>query len=171
MSTLWSEIFESRLDFCRRKGRDRHIIHNTHPPLKLDLMGDRLFEMLIPRRPVSHQSKNRESLQAWKNFVGDRGKAAWNQATPYDLPGLQFSLVYFCSDFPADNIVKPIYDALVGIVFADDTLVADIDSHRRFIADGIDIAHLPPLLAKGAALGEECVYVRVSLAKGLGEYL
>jgi crossover junction endodeoxyribonuclease RusA len=171
MSTLCLEIFRATKYISRIKGEDQHIIHNTHPPLKFDLMGDRLFEMLIPRRPVSHQSKNRENLQAWKKFIGDCVKAAWNNATPYNLPGLQFTLVYFCADFPADNIVQPIYEALVGIVFADDTLVADVDSHRRFIADGIDIAHLPPLLAKGAALGEECVYVRVSLAKGLEEYL
>lgn len=132
-----------------------------------------LFEMLIPHRPISHQAKNRENLQAWKDLIYGRARREWQGGAPYQKQGLRFTLVYLCDDSPADidNIIKPIQDALVGVVFADDALVSDVDSHRRFISDGIDIGHLPSLLVQGVLQGEECVYIRVSIAENLEVYL
>lgn len=129
--------------------------------------------MLIPKRPVSHQTKNRQNLQEWKNYIYGRARNEWRGRTPYQDYGLRFTLVYLCNDSPADidNIIKPIQDALVGIVFADDSLISDVDSHKRFISDSIDLTNLPPCLLEGVISGEECVYVRVSLAENLEVYL
>lgn len=136
-------------------------------------MTNHLFEMLIPKRSVSHQTKNRQNLQEWKNYIYGRARNEWSGGTPYPDSGLRFTLVYLCNDSPADidNIIKPIQDALVGLVFADDSLISDVDSHRRFISDSIDITNLPPLLIEGVLLDEECVYIRVSLAENLEVYL
>lgn len=136
-------------------------------------MSNPLFEILIPRRPVSHQAKNRENLQAWKDYIYGRARNEWIGGTPYVKIGLRLTLVYLCDDSPADidNIIKPIQDALVGIVYADDALISDVDSHRRFLSDAIDITNLPPLLIQGVTLGEECIYIRVCLAKNLETYL
>lgn len=81
--------------------------------------------------------------------------------------------LYLCGEAPADidNIVKPIQDSLVGVVYADDSLIADVDSHRRFITDPIDLTNLPTLLIQGADSGEECVYVSVSFSENLEVYL
>ena len=132
-----------------------------------------LFEMLIPRRPVSHQAKNRENLQAWKDYIYGRAKNEWIGGTPYIEGGLRLTIVYLSDDSPADidNIIKPIQDALVGVVYADDALISDVDSHRRFLSDAIDITNLPLLLIKGVASGEECIYIRVCLAESLEAYL
>jgi crossover junction endodeoxyribonuclease RusA len=132
-----------------------------------------LFEILIPKRPVSHQAKNRENLQAWKDYIYGRARNEWSGGTPYTKVGLRLTLVYLCDDSPADidNIIKPIQDALVGVVYADDSLISDVDSHRRFLSDAIDLTNLPPLLIKGIRLGEECIYVRVCLAENLEAYL
>lgn len=132
------------------------------------------FEFLIPKRPVSLQTKNRQNLQAWKAFV--RGEAAklWiNGTPPVSSPALRFTIVYLCDESPADidNIIKPIQDALVGLVFEDDFLVSDVDSHRRFLDEPIDVTNLPPLLQIGVVAGNECVYVRVSDAQDLRSYL
>lgn len=136
-------------------------------------MSDLLFEMLIPRRPVSHQAKNRENLQAWKDYVYGRARIDWIGGTPIATQGLRLMLVYLCNDSPADidNIIKPIQDALVGVVYADDSLISDVDSHRRFLSDAIDVTNLPPLLVEGVTLGEECIYIRVSLADNLEVYI
>ena len=132
-----------------------------------------LFEMLIPRRPVSHQAKNRENLQAWKDYIYGRAKNEWIGGTPHIDGGLRLTIVYLSDDSPADidNIIKPIQDALVGVVYADDALISDVDSHRRFLSDAIDITNLPLLLIKGVASGEECIYIRVCLAESLEAYL
>ncbi len=135
-------------------------------------MKDKLFEMLIPKRPLSLQAKA-QNLQAWKDYVYGRAREEWKHGTPYSKLGIRLTLVYLCGDSPADidNIVKPIQDALVGVVYADDLLIADVDSHRRFITDGIDLINLPRLLIQGAESGEECVYVSVSLSENLEVYL
>ncbi|WP_409567658.1 hypothetical protein [Rugamonas sp. DEMB1] len=98
----------------------------------------------------------------------------WNAADlPVSSPFLRCVIVYLCDSAPADidNIIKPIQDALVGLVFEDDFLVSDVDSHRRFLADPIDVTSLPPLLQAGVAKGEECVYVRICDAQQPEELL
>jgi crossover junction endodeoxyribonuclease RusA len=134
----------------------------------------RPFELLISKRPVSFQTKRRKNLQAWKNFVRAEASKVWNAADlPVSSPFLRCVIVYLCDSAPADidNIIKPIQDALVGLVFEDDFLGSDVDSHRRFLADPIDVASLPPLLQAGVAKGEECVYVRICDAQDLRSYL
>lgn len=132
------------------------------------------FEFIIHKRPVSLQTKNRVNLQAWKAFVRGEASKLWiSGSPPVASPALRFTIVYLCDDSPADidNIIKPIQDALVGLVFEDDFLVSDVDSHRRFLQEPIDVTNLPPLLRSGVAEGNECVYVRVSDAQDLGSYL
>ena len=86
---------------------------------------------------------------------------------------LRFTLVYLSGDSPADidNIIKPMQDALVGMVYEDDASISDVDSHRRLLSEPIDVTDLPSLLRAGVALGSECVYVRVTRASDLKDYL
>ncbi len=122
---------------------------------------------------MSHQTKNREHLQSWKNFIYGRARQAWPNTPLAQHNELRLSLVYLCDDQPVDidNIIKPIQDALVGVVFADDLQVTDVDSHRRFLSDPIDVTFLPKLLQQAVLIGEECVYIRVTLAENLEQYL
>ncbi|MEH2125380.1 RusA family crossover junction endodeoxyribonuclease [Nostoc sp.] len=131
------------------------------------------FEFLIPRRPVSLQTKKKENLQAWKNFVRIEAQKLWKDRSVIKQGDLQLTLVYLCDDFPADtdNIIKPIQDALVGLVFEDDSLVSDVESHRRFMSDPIEIKSLPSLLQRAVITGQECVYVKVSESQPLEKYL
>jgi hypothetical protein len=132
------------------------------------------FEFLVPKRPVSLQAKSRKHLQAWKAFVRGEAEKAWPAAgAPMYAARVRITMVYLCEGRPADvdNIIKPILDALVGLVIKDDLQVADIDSHRRFLAELPDTASLPALLQRGIASGRECVYVRVSAAQDLRSYL
>lgn len=130
------------------------------------------FEFLIPKRPLSLQAKSK-SLQAWKAFV--RGEAAKVWKTPTVENGdLHLMLVYLCDESPpdTDNIVKPIQDALVGLVFTDDSQIADVESHRRRFLDAtFDVARLPSLVLKGILSRQECVYVKVSDSLPLEDYL
>ncbi len=129
------------------------------------------FEFLIPRRRLSLQA-NRQRLQAWKNFVRAQAASLWNRPV-IQTGDLQLTLVYLCDVSPpdTDNIVKPIQDALVGLVFADDALIADVESHRRALTSTFDLTRLPQLVLLGIASGQECVYVQVSSSRPLEEYL
>ena len=72
---------------------------------------------------------------------------------------LRLTLVYLCKDPTPDidNIIKPIQDALKGLVMTDDSQVADVDSHRRFLDATFDLSRLPSLLLFGIAKQMECV--------------
>lgn len=122
---------------------------------------------------MSHQTKNRGNLQAWKSYVERFAQRHWKN--PYIPIGtdLRLTLVYLCDDSPADidNIIKPIQDAMVGIVYEDDVQISDVDSHRRYLTDVIIITDLPKILADAVKVGNEIVYVRVQSADKLGVYL
>lgn len=129
------------------------------------------FEFLVPRRPLSLQAK-RPSLQAWKAYVRDVAAKTWS-GPPIQAGDLHLTLVYFCIESPpdTDNIVKPIQDALVGLVFTDDSQIADVESHRRYLSGTFDLTRLPQLVLTGIAAQSECVYVKLSDSQALEEYL
>lgn len=131
------------------------------------------FEFVIPQRPVSLQTKNRRNLQAWKSFVTAEAAKTWPGGAEPFAGDLRVTLVYLAADDAADvdNIIKPIQDALVGMVYQDDFAVCDVDCHRRFLSEPIDVTNLPSLLQAGVAKADECVYVRVSDASELRDYL
>ncbi len=131
------------------------------------------LEFLIPRRPLSLQTGSRKNLQAWKRFVAGEAEKAWGGQSPVAAVDLHLTLVYLSGTHPADvdNIIKPIQDALVGPILADDRLVVDVESHRRLITGMFEPARLPALLRQGLLAGKECVYVRLRDAQPLEELL
>lgn len=130
------------------------------------------FDFLIRRRPVSMQTRNRANLQAWKDYVRGEAQNAW-PGQSYAGQDIQLTLVYLYESDPVDtdNIIKPIQDALIGLIYDDDLQVTDVDSHRRPLTGTFDITRCPSALIRGIALGQECVYVRVTEAQPLEDYL
>ena len=57
------------------------------------------------------------------------------------------------------------------MVYADDDRVTDVDSHRRYLEDPIDLSRVPPLLYSALLRQVECVYVRVDKAPLLEDLL
>lgn len=129
------------------------------------------FEFLIPRRPVSLQTRQRSKLQNWQAFVRAEASKTW-VGTPY-LGNVHLTLVYLYEADPidTDNIIKPIQDALIGLVYEDDSLVTDVESHRRALSGTFDVALCPLLLLHGIRSHSESVYVRIREAKALESYL
>jgi len=129
------------------------------------------FEFLIPKRPVSLQTRQRSKLQDWQAFVRAEASKTW-VGTPYS-GNVHLTLIYLYDTDPVDtdNIIKPIQDALIGLVYEDDSLVTDVESHRRSLSDSFDVALCPSLLLRGIRSGSECVYVRINSAKALESYL
>lgn len=130
------------------------------------------FDFLIPKRPVSLQTRKTSNLQAWKQYVRAEATKTWTGQI-FTEQNIQLTLVYLHDSNPldTDNIIKPIQDALVGLVYEDDLLITDVDAHRRSLSDTFDLTLYPILLAQGMESSLECVYVRVSASKLLEEYL
>jgi crossover junction endodeoxyribonuclease RusA len=130
------------------------------------------FDFLIPKRPVSLQTRNRANLQAWKRYVQTEAARTWSGQI-YSGQDIHLTLVYLYESDPVDtdNIVKPIQDALVGLIYEDDLLVTDVESHRRPLTGTFDLTRCPNALIQGIALGIECVYVKVCASRLLEDYL
>ena len=131
------------------------------------------FELLIRKRPVSNQTRNKINRREWIRLVNEEAQKVWTGSSPIKDANLQLTLIYLCGDNPpdTDNIIKPIQDALNNLVYEDDRLVSDVESHRRFLSEPIDMTNLPLLLRKGVIIGKECVYVKVSESQPLEKYL
>ena len=129
-------------------------------------------EFLIPRGPVSSQGSPKGKNEL-KTVVRAEAQKAWTGSSPIKDANLQLTLIYLCRDNPpdTDNIIKPFQDALNKLVYEDDRLVSDVESHRRFLSEPIDMTNLPLLLRKGVIIGKECVYVKVSESQPLEKYL
>jgi Holliday junction resolvase RusA-like endonuclease len=129
------------------------------------------IEFVIPKRPVSLQAKAK-SLRKWKSYVSAEAAKVY-AGVPLSSPPLRCTIVYLSGDSPADidNIIKPIQDALINILFEDDFIIYDVDCHRRSLTSPLDIISLPEILQKNAIEGNECVYVRISKSEDLREYL
>lgn len=61
-----------------------------------------------------------------------------------------------------NNFVKPVQDALCGVVYADDVLIRDVAAHLRLFGDFRAVGQLPAKLADAVLDGRECVYVAIS---------
>ncbi len=132
-----------------------------------------ILEFLIPRRPLSLQTRNRNDLQGWKRLVAREAAALWGSRPPIRSGDLRLTIVYLSDEYPpdTDNIIKPIQDALEGIVIVDDILVSDVQSHRRLYWQTFKTRRLPALLRSGLLIGAECVYVRLSYTRPLENLL
>ena len=121
------------------------------------------FEFMIDGPPVSLQTKKRQKLQAWKNRVGSAAQAQWPVGTPPVTHEVSLSITYFYElEAPdVDNIIKPIQDALVGVVYNDDTQVEDTKSRKSKIDGAFRIKGVSPDLAIRLALGKEFLWIRV----------
>lgn len=123
----------------------------------------RPFEFLIRNRPVSQQTRYRERLREWKEFVRAEALRQWpKHRLPVSHP-ICVTLVYLYDEaaLDIDNILKPILDALQGIVFPDDSIVTDAISRRRQLRGPFDLSRVSPLFAEGFSYGGEFVYVHI----------
>ena len=80
------------------------------------------IEFILDGPPVSHQSKNKKALQAWKAQVRALAVSLWIGAPSKGL--LQCTIMNsYAGPAPPlddDNMVKPIRDALNKFVYDDD---------------------------------------------------
>lgn len=92
---------------------------------------------------------------------------------PVGATELEVSLVYLRREGPGDidNIIKPILDGLVGVIYEDDSQIVHVRSSLLDTSSPVDITDLPVLLRAAVADEDDCVYVRVAQAKPLKDYI
>lgn len=123
------------------------------------------LEFVIPQRPVSQQARRQARLRQWRDFVSAHARLALRESRDLATEPVALRLLYLYDEtaLDTDNILKPIQDALIGVVIEDDSVVTDVEIRRRWLRTTFTLnLTMSPVLAAGLALGKECVYVVVS---------
>lgn len=122
------------------------------------------LEFVIPQRPVSQQARRRERVREWKDFVAKHARTAVGPAYELVTGPVTLRLLYLYDEvaLDVDNILKPIHDALIGIVLEDDSVVTDVEIRRRWRGTTFTLNAVSPVLAAGLELGREFVYVALT---------
>lgn len=86
---------------------------------------------------------------------------------------VEIRIVYFHDEAPldVDNMIKPIQDALCGVVYADDSQVADTHGSRRDLNGKYQLRGLTSALAEGFLTGGPFVHIKVTPAPDPSELL
>ncbi|MEB3213062.1 MAG: RusA family crossover junction endodeoxyribonuclease [Leptolyngbyaceae bacterium] len=129
------------------------------------------FEFNVLGKPVSHQTKNKQRLSDWKKIVRAAAAAHWSNNPPLGIPVRVIITHYFdtpdgdeSSVSDSDNIVKPVRDALNGLIYVDDYQITDFVSRRRNLNHSFRVKGMSTVLAEGFCQGEEFLHVKVEEA-------
>lgn len=124
------------------------------------------FEFIVFGPPLSLQTKNRMRLQAWKKTVRQVAARRWRRrkwVKPI-TDDVEVRICYYYDREPpdVDNIIKPIVDALAGLVYVNDKQVVNASSRKRNINHAFRVRRMSAVLASGFVAGEDFVHVKVS---------
>jgi Holliday junction resolvase RusA-like endonuclease len=128
------------------------------------------FEFVVTGKPISHQTKDRKRLQAWKTTVRNAAEACWTTHPTGD--SVRVIITHYYDVEPgnetgvpdSDNIVKPVRDALNGVIYVDDYQITDFVSRRRSLNGSFRIKGMSLVLAKGFCSGEEFLHILIESA-------
>lgn len=129
------------------------------------------FDFVIEGPPVSQQTRNRARLKAWQLAVRNAAIAYW---PPDDVPSIEeLSIIvtnfYEVAAPDVDNIVKPIQDALIGLVYVDDNQITDCNTRKRKIDGSFKVKGLSRALADGFVMNRDFIHVKVTLSGNFEE--
>jgi len=121
------------------------------------------FEFTIQGPPVSNQTRNRARLQQWKQEVraAAQGRVLAGAAAVADEVQITITYYYEGDSPDVDNIIKPIQDALNGLVFVDDAQLAETKSRKRPLNGSYQIKGASGVLLEGFSAGVGFLHIRV----------
>lgn len=127
------------------------------------------FEFNIIGKPISHQTKDKQRLRDWKGKVRHVAEACWS---PEPVGGyVKVTITHYYDaqhgeeGVPdSDNIVKPVRDALNGVIYVDDYQITDFVSRRRNLNGSFRIRGISSTLASGFCGGAEFLHVKIEVA-------
>ena len=127
------------------------------------------FEFFVLGRPVSQQTRRRELVREWRAQVRGEAERSWNSEDAPHGGALMVTLTYFYDEMPmdVDNIPKPVLDALVGLVYDDDSQVTDILCRKRELRPDLSIPKRSPVLRLALGHWSEFLHVVIEEARDM----
>ena len=127
------------------------------------------FEFSVLGRPASQQARRRGLVREWRAQVRDEAERLWNDGdAPHD-GAAAVTLTYFYDERPmdVDNIPKPVLDALIGLVYHNDSQVTDILCRKRKLDPMLSIPKRSPILRLALDHGGEFLHVVIEEARDM----
>jgi len=120
------------------------------------------LEFTIAGPPISLQAKS-ATKQRWKTAVAGAATVLLPSSVPPTNDDVALHITYYYDGDPpdVDNIIKPIQDALIGVVYLDDSQVVHAQSSRTRIDGSFTIRGASAVLLNGFSQREPFVYIRV----------
>jgi crossover junction endodeoxyribonuclease RusA len=122
------------------------------------------LEFTVAGPPVSHQTKDKLNLNIWKASIRAEAAKFWGAKPPL-LGKLKCTIINFHEGVDAslddDNMVKPMRDALNGLVYADDSQISYSETMHVSIDAPIKIRRASSILLNAYTVGDEFLYVRI----------
>lgn len=132
------------------------------------------FEFFVEGPPLSQRTKNPSRLREWKDYVRNEAAKLWQAQDPYE-GALKLTVVYYHERHSVlidhDNMIKPIQDALAGLVYKNDRQITDAHTRKTNINGRFRVRHLSPVYARAFASGKEFIYIRIEEAPSHEELL
>ena len=127
------------------------------------------FDFVVEGPPVSNQTRKKVRLRAWKQKVRQAAAGYWPAADQPSAEQLTMIVTNFykVSAPDVDNIVKPIQDALIGLVYNDDNQITDSLTRKRDMTKSFRVKELSRALADGFAMEKDFVHVKIVLSDNL----
>jgi len=125
-----------------------------------------LFEFTVEGPPLSHQTRDKKKLKAWKEKVRRAARTYWNSG-PLTIP-LQITVAYYhegaAVEVDNDNMIKPIQDALNNLVYSDDKCITDTIIRKTPIDGPIYPRGLSLVLLEAFSKGNEFLHIQLDRA-------
>lgn len=132
------------------------------------------FEFIVPGPPVSHQSRNRGKLTAWKQTVRQVAADRWVGTGPVGH-SVRMVVTYYHAGAAVriddDNLLKPIQDALNQLVYRDDSQVTDVAVRKTGIDGEFRVRGASMVLLEGFSRGSEFLHVLIEDAPAHSQLL
>jgi len=120
------------------------------------------YTVIVKGTPRSIRSSSR-SRTTWKNKVANEARKKFSR--PLTDNDLRIKITIFYNGIPtfdADNVSKPICDALCGIAYNDDSQIIERIVRMRSLDGAYRIKGIPPEVAVAMCEGEDFVWIEIS---------
>jgi crossover junction endodeoxyribonuclease RusA len=114
--------------------------------------------------PLSLQSKSKTRKRSYKQIVETAARQVLPNGFVPTTNNLEIKITYYYEgDTPdVDNIIKPIQDALIGVVYVDDQQIADTRSRKRDINGSYKIKNVSACILQAFSNGQDFVHVKIN---------
>lgn len=121
------------------------------------------IEFTFEGPPLSLQSKSSARKSAYKTRVGVEAQSVLPPGFAPITDNLQIVITYYYegSTPDIDNIIKPIQDALIGVIYVDDNQIADTRSRKKEINGSYTVRKVSLPILQAFSKGSEFVHVKI----------